>query len=163
MPRPFVWIWKTKCVMKIKVFAWLLFRDRLNTRDMLDRRHCAKENDDLTCELCQNNIRETREHLFFFCLFSKLCWQHLGITWNPDLEFFQMVVLARIQFNQRGFLEVFFIATWHIWKQRNGKIFRNELPSFSSWRALFKAEVLLHLCRMKDPLKQIVSDWLQTV
>jgi hypothetical protein len=149
--------------MKIKVFAWLLFRDRLNTRDMLDRRHCAKENDDLTCELCRNNIRETREHLFFFCPFSQLCWQHLGITWNPNLEFFQMVVLPRIQFNQRGFLEVFFNAAWHIWKQRNGKIFRNELSSFSSWRALFKAEVLLHLCRIKDPLKQIVFDWLQTV
>lgn len=88
VPRPFVWIWKTKCVMKINVFAWLLFRDRLNTRDMLDRRHCAKENDDLTYELCRNNIRETREHLFFFCPFSQLCWQHLGITWNPDLEFF---------------------------------------------------------------------------
>ena len=110
--------------MKIKVFAWLLFRDRLNTRDMLDRRHCAKENDDLTCELCLNNIRETREHLFFFCPFSQHYWQHLRIAWNPDLEFFQIAVLARIQFNQRGFLEIFFIAAWHIWKQRNGKIFR---------------------------------------
>ena len=40
--------------------------DRLNTRDMLDRRQCAKENDDLTYELCMNNVRETREHLFFF-------------------------------------------------------------------------------------------------
>ncbi len=40
-PIPFRWIWKTKCVMKIKVFIWLLFSDRLNTGDMLDRRKCA--------------------------------------------------------------------------------------------------------------------------
>jgi hypothetical protein len=32
--------------MKIKVFAWLLSMDRFNTRDMLDRSHCAKEDDD---------------------------------------------------------------------------------------------------------------------
>lgn len=31
-PRPFQWIWKTKCVMMIKVFIRLLFSDRLNTR-----------------------------------------------------------------------------------------------------------------------------------
>ncbi len=111
VPRPFVWIWKTRCVMKIKVFAWLLFRDRLNTSDMLDRRHCAKENDDLTCELWLNNIRETREHLLFFFPFSQQCWQHLGIVWNSGLNFFQMVVLAHIRFNQKGFfLDIFFIA-----------------------------------------------------
>jgi hypothetical protein len=28
---------------------------------------------------------------------------------------------------------------------------------------LFKKDVLLHMCRMKDPLKQIVFDWLQTL
>jgi hypothetical protein len=93
--------------MKIKVFAWLLFRDRLNTSDMLDRRHCAKENDDLTCELWLNNIRETREHLLFFFPFSQQCWQYLGIVWNSGLNFFQMVVLAHIQFNQKGFFWIF--------------------------------------------------------
>lgn len=33
----FAWLWKSKCVMKIKVFGWLLFNDRLNTRNMLKR------------------------------------------------------------------------------------------------------------------------------
>lgn len=32
--QPLVYI--IKCVMKIKVFGWLLLIDRLNTRDMLD-------------------------------------------------------------------------------------------------------------------------------
>ncbi len=93
-----IWLWKTKCVMKIKVFAWLLFCDRLNTRDMLDRRHYAKEDDDLTCALCNTHQRETRLHLFFTCPFSARCWQHLGIQWNHNLEFFQMIVLVRLRF-----------------------------------------------------------------
>lgn len=122
-PRPFVWLWKIKCVMKIKVFAWLLFRDRLNIHDMLDRRHCAKEDDDLTCVLCNGGHRETRLHLFFTCSFSVRCWQHLGIVLNPNVDFFQMVVLAQLQSGQKDFLEIFFLASWHIWKQRNGLIF----------------------------------------
>lgn len=33
------WIWKSKCTMKLKMFAWLLLSDRLNTKNMLRRRH----------------------------------------------------------------------------------------------------------------------------
>ena len=32
-------LWKSRCTMKIKVFGWLMFHDRLNTRNMLKRRH----------------------------------------------------------------------------------------------------------------------------
>ena len=33
------WIWKSCCILKTKVFAWLVIMDRLNTKDMLIRRH----------------------------------------------------------------------------------------------------------------------------
>lgn len=102
--------------MKIKVFACLLFSDRLNTRDMLDRRYCAKEDDNLACVLCNGGHKETRLHLFFTCPFSSRCWQHIGIVWNQDLEFFQMIILAGVNFSRKGFLEILFIASWHIWK-----------------------------------------------
>jgi hypothetical protein len=36
-------------------------------------------------------------------------------------------------------------------------------PFFHSWKSLFTNEILLQLCRMKDPLKQSVSNWLQTL
>lgn len=114
--RLLVWIWKTKCVIKIKVFAWLLSLDRFNTRDMLDCRHCAKENDDLTCVLCYGDLRETKLHIFFACPYSLRCWQLLGFYWFLNLNFFQMVVLARNRFSMKGFLEIFFIAAWYIWK-----------------------------------------------
>ncbi len=55
--------------MKIKVFAWLLFWDRLNTRDTSDMRHCAKEDDDLTCVLCDTNQRETKGAYFLYSTF----------------------------------------------------------------------------------------------
>jgi hypothetical protein len=30
-PQPIRWIWKAKCIPKIKFFSWLLLNDRLNT------------------------------------------------------------------------------------------------------------------------------------
>ena len=33
------WIWKSCCILKTKVFAWLVIMDRINTKDMILRRH----------------------------------------------------------------------------------------------------------------------------
>jgi hypothetical protein len=32
-------IWKSRCLPKLWVFAWLLLKDRLNTKDLMHRRH----------------------------------------------------------------------------------------------------------------------------
>ena len=55
------WIWKSKATMKIKVFGWLLPPDRLNTRDMLKRRHYNIGNDFgcLLCTNCNNEVWST--------------------------------------------------------------------------------------------------------
>jgi hypothetical protein len=35
----FNWVWKSRCTNRVKLFAWLVLVDRLNTRSMLKRRH----------------------------------------------------------------------------------------------------------------------------
>lgn len=57
-------IWKSKSLPKQKVFMWLLLLDHLSTRDMMDRLNWIVDSG-VNCALCQNNPRETREHLFF--------------------------------------------------------------------------------------------------
>ena len=42
----FRWIWKASCIPRIKYFSWLILVDRLNTKDMLQRRHCNVQDDD---------------------------------------------------------------------------------------------------------------------
>ena len=76
----FHWLWKTKCVPKIKVFGWFLLMDRLNTRNMLKRRH-YNIGSTLDCMLCDRHVEETLEHLFFGCSFSQRCWDMLNIKW----------------------------------------------------------------------------------
>ncbi|KAK1594285.1 hypothetical protein QYE76_027246, partial [Lolium multiflorum] len=82
VPNVYLWLWKSCCVMKIKVFAWLLLSDRLNTRDLLQRRNW-NVTDDKHCELCLLKAYEDRVHLFFECNFSARIWTYLQIDWQP--------------------------------------------------------------------------------
>jgi hypothetical protein len=85
-PRVYKWLWKSCCIMSHKTFAWLLLVDRLNTRDMLHRRHWNTI-EDKHCELCPLRAHEDRIHLLFQCNFSSRVWNHLQIDWiqNDDL------------------------------------------------------------------------------
>lgn len=62
---PFLWLWKCKATSKVKVFGLLLFMTRLNTKCMLDHKHCAPPDCDLSCMLCSVNPMEDLIHLFF--------------------------------------------------------------------------------------------------
>jgi hypothetical protein len=74
-------IWKSKCILRIKFFAWLLINDRLNTRDMLRRRQCNVTNV-YDYVLCPTHAVEDWMHLFFYCNFSQRVWNYLQISWG---------------------------------------------------------------------------------
>lgn len=125
-----VWI-KSRCSCG---FSFVI----LNTRDILDRRNCAREDADLTCALYSLGVRETREHMFFSYSFSVACWRKKGLSWSSNLEFFRMIVLEKIRFRRKGFMEIFSIACWYIWKQRNALIFQNVAPHPNFWFVKFR-------------------------
>jgi hypothetical protein len=56
-------IWETRVPNKVKVFAWLYFKDRLNTRSNLHAKHILEDGD---CQRCANAV-EDRHHTFFCC------------------------------------------------------------------------------------------------
>lgn len=75
------WLWKTCCQLKHKIFYWLLINNRLNTRAVLQRKNFFIEN--YTCVMCNMQVLETRDHLFFYCPFAQLCWAYICPTWTP--------------------------------------------------------------------------------
>jgi hypothetical protein len=115
-------LWRSKCLHKQKVFVWLFLVDRLNTRDMLERRHW-KMNTGVNCVMCSHVHRETRDHLFFNCDFALRCWQKLEIQWSLNHETDDMFERTKKNFQGPNFFEVATCAMWGIWKQRNGLIF----------------------------------------
>lgn len=136
--------------MKIKVFGWLLFLDRVNTRDLLERKHCAPLNASDICPSCSTNARENREHLFFLCPFSSACWNKLGWCCDTTLQFHQMIQAQLAVVSHQCFMELFLIAAWNIWKERNGLIFQGIQPSVRNWLRNLKDDLSIHLIRLMD-------------
>jgi hypothetical protein len=66
-------IWKSKAFPKLKVFSWLLMMDRLNTRDLMIRKHWHLDSAPV-CVICTEGTLEMRDHLFFECDFAHQCW-----------------------------------------------------------------------------------------
>ena len=153
------WIWKSSCTIKIKVFAWMLIMDRLNTKDMVDRRHWHMD-DGVTCRLCPLQVRETRDHLFFNCNFSVRVWNYLQIDWSAGTSMSDLVIQARRSFDKPFFNEVVFIACWNIWIIRNAKVFRGERASFNKWRGAFRHDITLMQHRIKSGYKDELLKWI---
>jgi hypothetical protein len=109
----FKWIWKAKCTPRIKFFAWLVLVDRLNTKDMLRRRHCSIEDDDL-CVLCPLGAVEDLDHLFFSCTFARRCWQALQVQWDEQLSLLPRLAQARANSALPFFVDLVMIASWEI-------------------------------------------------
>ena len=146
----FKWIWESKCTMQWKVFLWLLLSERLNTRNMLKRRHYRIQNDDYTCLLCCNPPEEDITHLFFTCPFSQRCWDALGIQWPNDPCRLRKLHGAKARWARPMFLKFFVVAAWGIWKERNDKHFHGIQPSFGSWRGRFKWDFAMLVHRAKQ-------------
>ena len=67
----FNYIWKTSRRLRHKIFLWLLLHDRVNTRDLPNRKSIHLEN--YNCALCVDNTKETLLDLFSNCPFGLLC------------------------------------------------------------------------------------------
>jgi len=59
------------------------------------------------------------------------------------------------------FIDLFMIAAWTIWKERNDYIFNNKVPSLAGWKIRFKNEVNLHLYRLPFAKRLLIMDWLE--
>jgi hypothetical protein len=155
----FKWLWKSKCLPKLKVFAWLMIIDKINTKDMILRRHWHL-NSGSECILCHNHMLETRDHLFFTCPFAARCWNYVQIQWLQKENISETFRATKQSFLGPCFMEVVVCATWNIWKERNGHIFQHQNPCFTRWRALFKKDILLTSHRVKFKHKEPLLSWL---
>ena len=158
-PKVFHWLWKSACTMSMKMFAWLLIRDRLNTKDLIKRRHW-RVTEDYTCASCPTNSYEDREHLFFTCNFSQRVWNYLQVVWTRNADIQVSIAYARKKFSKPFFMEVVIVACRHIWLQRNGKIFNHQRPSFTKWKNGFVHDLTLLTHRMKKAVREDLDSWI---
>jgi len=162
-PSPiFKKIWKLKCTPRLKFFAWLLFVDRLNTRNMLVRGHFHVQPNSF-CVLCTTNTHEDLDHLFFNCPFADACWQRLDFQWASIQNISERVLNLMVTTGIPFFMEIFIFAAWELWKLRNSKIFDQGRPTVSLWFRNFKSQVLLQLVRVREDQRPCIIQWLESL
>lgn len=161
-PPIFRWLWKSKCIPRLKFFAWLVFVDRLNTKIMLHRRNFTVQ-PNLFCVMCNDQVEEDIQHLFFDCPFAVLCWQKIGFGWQFDVDFHGTFQRTRAASQIPYFMEIFVIAIWEIRNIRNGKIFDGKGVSLNLWALKFKEQILRHLHRVREDNRQTIMQWLESV
>jgi hypothetical protein len=159
--QPSCWIWKSKCNSKHKFYAWLVLHDRINTKDMLLRRHWHVT-DNHFCILCHSNSLEDWRHLFFNCVFSSRIWNYLQIPWSPG-NTMESILLAKRSFLGPCFSEIVILTCWCIWKQRNGWIFKSIRPTFRRWKSSFIHEVTMLKHRVKDDNVHKLLSWIDSL
>lgn len=164
--QAFGWIWKSRCTMKLRVFAWLLLSDRLNTKNMNKRRHYVVDtstNRTDYCILCHTQQEETQEHLCYTCSFSSACWSSVGLTWATYGDRFAWMAEAKTAWSKTMVMEVFITAAWSIWKERNNLIFRGVTPSHMSWLTRFREDFLLLQHRTKPELLGFITEFARDI
>lgn len=75
----------------------------------------------------------------------------------------QNITLAKEARGQPLFLEVFLLAAWSIWKERNNKHFRGIAPSKNSWLVRFKTDFSLLTYRAKEKHKHLITPLLASI
>jgi hypothetical protein len=58
-------------------------------------------------------------------------------------------------------MDIIILAAWGLWNVRNNKIFKNQRPTFQSWKFLFTQELHMLEYRMKKKYVQSFKEWLQ--
>jgi hypothetical protein len=142
------WIWKSHCQPKHTVFAWLLLKDRLSTRNILRRKHMRLET--YSCVLCNQGAKETIEHLFLHCPFAQQCWGLINLMVSIDSGVFVNFNAFKNQLQSQFFMEAIILICWTIWIARNELVFNVNQLSLQECKRNFFREVNLVGLRVKS-------------
>ncbi|KAL5720442.1 hypothetical protein ACHQM5_013110 [Ranunculus cassubicifolius] len=135
---PATQVWLSKVPLKINFFVWVLSRNRVLTHDNLEKRgfHFPSR-----CCFCVNHI-ETVDHLFVSCPMIMEIWDFIfgvfGIIKPCEMSVASILAVEGDRyFSDKGRVYWEMIkhsAFWTIWKERNLRIFEEEITE--EWRLI---------------------------
>ena len=142
---------QSKLPMKIKVFMWLTFQDRLPTGGVLKKRNWKGEGRYVVCK-----VPETRDHIFFHCPLARFVWACAKEAFQWDRvptslqDFLEgWMPMGCVLYNPK--MLTFVGLLWSLWNVRNKMTIEGvfiktpaevifKFDSFlQKWRGLFRA------------------------
>nr|GEU91876.1 RNA-directed DNA polymerase, eukaryota [Tanacetum cinerariifolium] len=155
-----------KCIpLKINIFAWRVYLDKLPTRANISLRGIDIPN--IMCPICNSSLESTN-HLFFSCKLAKDLLKKVTRWWELEYvdihsygDWLEWLKSLKLQNRVKDLFEaVCYVLWWSIWKYRNQAIFggmKQRLETF------FDDILLLSFtwCNSRSNLKFNWSTWMQ--
>jgi hypothetical protein len=126
MPVHISSVWKLKILPRVHVFLWLLFYNKLLTRDNLHKRQKVP---DLCCVFCSED--ENIPHLFFECVVARELWKQISMI-TKIREQVNLLAISRLWICVKTHIVpniVHAVVLWSLWKCRNEVCFNRRLWS----------------------------------
>lgn len=157
-PCPSMWkgLWKQTSIPKIDLFNWLLCHNRVLTADNLRRKGIHGPS---RCPLCQASY-ENVQHIMLDCGYAIEVWGEALSEWNTNFtlpsSIFDLYAnwehhfpgqLPKNTWIKAGWLILPKVVCWHIWLERNSKIFQEKAH-----------KAIVVLIKIKTMLKEILSE-----
>ena len=115
-----------------------------------------------SCATLNCSEEETLSHLFWSYPFADQCWNYICLQRNTNLSVFEAIDDMKKKIQKPFAMEIIILAAWSIWIIRNNKVFKNQHPSFQSWKIIFLQELHLVSFRMKKKHSETFKEWLQS-
>ncbi|KAL0284499.1 UNVERIFIED_CONTAM: Retrovirus-related Pol polyprotein from type-2 retrotransposable element R2DM [Sesamum radiatum] len=142
-------VWSSLLVGTFKIprqrfILWLAILHRLSTLDRPWLQHMGT-----TCVLCQDDLPETHEHLFFSCTFATACIQAIRSTiffpwpvrdWSPAVQWAARRWRGKHVVNA-SFRALLASLVYHLWHERNRRIFQDSSRTADSIARIVVSEI----------------------
>jgi len=121
-------IWKTRIPLKIQIFLWMVYHDRIQAVVQLKKRNWDGA---VECKLCGEI--ETSDHILFQCPVALFLWVFLKQTfgWAAYPSSFG-ALMENLLLNNKGRVRHLYLflcagALWTLWKTRNDLVFNAKI------------------------------------
>lgn len=117
--------WRTKLPLKIRVFLWQVFNDKIQSAGQLNKMNWPGK---IECKLCGQT--ETTDHIIFQCAVAQFSWCVCRdiLEWPfPPTSLNDLREIAREGSNRqiKNILFLFGCVAWSLWLIRNYLVFNN--------------------------------------
>ncbi|CAA7014913.1 unnamed protein product [Microthlaspi erraticum] len=156
-------VWQNSGIPKHNFLTWLFVLNRCLTRDRILAWGLQT---DAKCLLC-NSGTESRDHLYFDCLFSWGIWRHMAKRsnlrparmWADSLA--QMNSLSAGKHWNKLTLLAWQASIYWIWHERNGRLHRQIFNSGESIHGLIDRQIRNRIASYRDVNTKMASKLLQ--
>jgi hypothetical protein len=145
LPVKFGWqrnFWKWRLPLKVNLFFWLAFHNKILTWDNLQRKGKAGPS---RCCLC-GKMAENSKHIFIDCVFTRSVWEKSAKMLNCNFLWAGQSLMESMDNwvqNKNLSKRLSIITCWIIWKERNRTLFDNWCPN--AWAVVYKILDLLNI------------------